>query len=144
MRPPKLETQVIDSSALNQSAKLLASEFADVVHIIRAAISSLNFHPPVTLGIEELGLILRKKPESIYADRVRRPDVIPPPLKIEEGGRLLWLYEDVVDWLRAHRAPASSTRSANNDADTPVQQGSRFPSQTKKVVKKGAAGGVGK
>lgn len=135
---------MIDPSIQNQLAKLLASEFADVVHIIRAAIPSLNFYPPVTLGIEELGLILRKKPKSIYSDRVRRPDVIPPPLDIEEGGHLLWLHEDVVDWLRAHRAPAPSTRSTNNDSGTPVQRRSRFPSQTKKIVKQGAAGGVRK
>lgn len=59
----------------------------------------------ITLGVQELAQILRKTPATISADLVRRPHLIPPPLRLPGGNRLLWLVGDVIEWLNSHRAP---------------------------------------
>lgn len=81
---------------------------SEVSRLINIVLASKNFIPPVTVGVEELAPILKKQTKSIYSDLVRRPSALPPPLEIVEDGRLLWLYEDVISWLKAHRAPANS------------------------------------
>jgi predicted DNA-binding transcriptional regulator AlpA len=56
-----------------------------------------------TLGPRELAVILKKGVDTIKTDSRRRPETLPPRLKIPGSNRLLWLESDVVAWLQACR-----------------------------------------
>jgi predicted DNA-binding transcriptional regulator AlpA len=56
-----------------------------------------------TIGIEELSAIIHKAVPSIRADICRRPERLPPRIKIPSSSRLLWLESDVVEWLNQNR-----------------------------------------
>lgn len=56
-----------------------------------------------TLGPRELAAILHKGVDTIKTDARRRPETLPPKLKIPGSNRLLWLESDVVAWLQACR-----------------------------------------
>jgi len=56
--------------------------------------------PLKTLGPEDLAPLLRRSAETIKVDCRRRPESLPPRLKIPGSNRLMWLEEDVVKWLR--------------------------------------------
>jgi predicted DNA-binding transcriptional regulator AlpA len=56
-----------------------------------------------TLGPRELAAILKKGVDTIKTDSRRRPETLPPRLKIPGSNRLLWLESDVVAWLQACR-----------------------------------------
>jgi predicted DNA-binding transcriptional regulator AlpA len=56
-----------------------------------------------TLGPRELATILKKGVDTIKTDSRRRPETLPPRLKIPGSNRLLWLESDVVAWLQACR-----------------------------------------
>lgn len=57
-----------------------------------------------TLGPDELAQVLRRSASTIKADASRRPQTLPPRLKIPGNRTLLWLETDVLEWLEAHRA----------------------------------------
>lgn len=54
----------------------------------------------LTITIEELAAALGKKTSTIYQDLHRRPESVPPPLRIPGTRKLLWLRSDVEQWLR--------------------------------------------
>ena len=54
-----------------------------------------------TLGIEELSVIIRKRPGTIRVDVSRRPHTLPPRLKLPDSKRVVWLRSDVNQWLRS-------------------------------------------
>jgi len=56
-----------------------------------------------TIGIEELSVILRKAESTIKVDLRRRPEHIPPPIRIPGSRKPLWFESDVEDWLKKHR-----------------------------------------
>lgn len=56
-----------------------------------------------TLSPRELAAILHKGVDTIKTDARRRPETLPPRLKIPGSNRLLWLESDVVAWLQACR-----------------------------------------
>jgi len=56
-----------------------------------------------TLGVEELAVLLRRKPDTIRSDARRRPNTLPPRIVIPGTTKLLWLEEDVVDWMKDRR-----------------------------------------
>jgi predicted DNA-binding transcriptional regulator AlpA len=56
-----------------------------------------------TLGPRELAAILHRGVETIKTDARRRPECLPPKLKIPGSNRLLWLESDVVAWLEKCR-----------------------------------------
>jgi predicted DNA-binding transcriptional regulator AlpA len=56
------------------------------------------------IGIEELSVILRKDESTIKVDLRRRPECIPPPVRIPGSSKLLWFESDVEDWLKKRRS----------------------------------------
>jgi len=57
-----------------------------------------------TIGVEELSVILRKAESTIKVDLRRRPERIPPPIRIPGSSKLLWFESDVKDWLKKRRS----------------------------------------
>jgi hypothetical protein len=56
-----------------------------------------------TLGVEELSVLLRRAVDTIRSDARRRPETLPPRIVIPGTSKLLWLEEDVVNWMKEHR-----------------------------------------
>jgi predicted DNA-binding transcriptional regulator AlpA len=56
-----------------------------------------------TLGPRELATILHRAVETVKTDSRRRPETLPPRLKIPGSNRLLWLESDVEAWLQSCR-----------------------------------------
>lgn len=54
----------------------------------------------LTLTLDELAETLGKAPNTIYQDLHRKPDRVPPPLRVPGTRKLLWLRSDVEAWLR--------------------------------------------
>lgn len=62
-------------------------------------------HGKITVGVEELATMLGRAPASIRMARCRSPESLPPAIRIPGQRRLVWLVDDVVEWLRKHREP---------------------------------------
>lgn len=60
--------------------------------------------PPVLTALD-LGRLLNKNPSAIFADRSRAPWRLPPACTPPGTKSPLWLLDDVLAWLRAHREP---------------------------------------
>ncbi len=58
---------------------------------------------PKLVGPEYLANLLHKTVATIRADAQRRPQSLPPRMRIPESRKLLWLEEDVLKWLDKHR-----------------------------------------
>lgn len=56
-----------------------------------------------TLTAEDLAPILHRTVETIKTDARRRPQSLPPRLRIPGSSRLLWLESDVNEWLNKCR-----------------------------------------
>lgn len=56
-----------------------------------------------TLGPEDLAPLLRRTVETIKVDARRRPDTLPPRLRIPGSTRLMWLESDVIAWINKCR-----------------------------------------
>jgi hypothetical protein len=56
-----------------------------------------------TMGVEELSVLLRRAVDTIRSDARRRPDTLPPRIVIPGTTKLLWLEEDVANWMKEHR-----------------------------------------
>ena len=71
-----------------------------------------------TISYAGLAEILCRSVSTVRSDRVRRPESLPPACRIPGSSRPVWIYEDVIAWLRAHRTeyedPALSEKSADN------------------------------
>jgi hypothetical protein len=51
------------------------------------------------LSAEQLAPIVQRKVCTIKVDAHRRPDSLPPRLRIPQSTKLLWLESDVLRWL---------------------------------------------
>lgn len=56
-----------------------------------------------TMGVEELSVLLRRAVDTIRSDARRRPETLPPRIIIPGTSKLLWLEEDVANWMKEHR-----------------------------------------
>lgn len=56
-----------------------------------------------TLGVEEMAVVLRRAVETIRSDASRRPETLPPRIIIPGTSKLLWLEDDVIEWMKDHR-----------------------------------------
>lgn len=56
-----------------------------------------------TLGPEDLAPLLRRTVETIKVDARRRPETLPPRLRIPGSTRLMWLESDVIAWFNKCR-----------------------------------------
>ena len=59
---------------------------------------------PKLVGPEYLASLLQKTVATIRADAQRRPQSLPPRMRIPDSRKLLWLEEDVMKWLDKHRS----------------------------------------
>lgn len=59
---------------------------------------------PKTIGPNELAILLQRTPNTIRADVNRRPQSLPPKLNIPGSAKLLWVEEDVIQWLNELRS----------------------------------------
>jgi hypothetical protein len=77
-----------------------------------AAVNGALAVPRLTMTAEDLAALLGKTPEAInrqrHEIRERRlpPEALPVALDIPGNRRVIWLVEDVIDWLRRHREAA--------------------------------------
>jgi predicted DNA-binding transcriptional regulator AlpA len=51
------------------------------------------------LGIEELAAVLHRSPKTIRSDVTRRPETLPPRVRVPGGRKVLWRAQDVAAWL---------------------------------------------
>ena len=56
-----------------------------------------------TMTIDELAPLLKRDVETLRRDLSRRPESLPPRLLIPGTRRLVWLEQDVKEWLRRCR-----------------------------------------
>jgi predicted DNA-binding transcriptional regulator AlpA len=64
-----------------------------------------------TLTPEELAPILGRAASTIRTDVRRRPQTLPPRLRIPGSNRLLWLETDVAEWFEKLRKNESPRRN---------------------------------
>jgi hypothetical protein len=58
---------------------------------------------PVVVGPEYLVPLIHRTVATIKVDARRRPESLPPRLKIPGSSKLLWLESDVMEWLQSCR-----------------------------------------
>lgn len=64
-----------------------------------------------TITSSELAAILGLSPNTIHSALVRRPDRLPPPIRIPGSNRLIWRRKDVDTWIDAFQSqPANPIR----------------------------------
>lgn len=56
-----------------------------------------------TIGVEELATMIRRAVPSIKSDLIRKPESLPPRVKMPGSKKLLWLKSDVIEWLHQCR-----------------------------------------
>ena len=56
-----------------------------------------------TLTAEDLAPLLGRAVSTIKTDSRRKPESLPPRLRIPGSNRLLWLESDVIEWLKGCR-----------------------------------------
>ncbi len=59
-----------------------------------------------TLTAEDLSPLLGRAVSTIKTDVRRRPETLPPRLRIPGSTRLIWLERDVIAWIDKCRATA--------------------------------------
>ena len=82
---------------------------------------SMRHHPSPspTFSYDGLSKLLCRSVATLRSDRVRRPLSVPPACEIPGSARPIWIYADVMEWLRAHRADQAQGQSVvANSANT--------------------------
>ena len=59
---------------------------------------------PILVGPEYLSELLHRSVSTIKCDAHRRPQSLPPRLEIPCTSKLLWVEEDVLEWLNNLRS----------------------------------------
>jgi hypothetical protein len=75
-------------------------------------------HPNMTFSYEGLSQVLCRSVTTLRSDRVRRPESVPPACKIPGSSRPLWIYADVIEWLRACQTAPSAVTKADSQEQT--------------------------
>ena len=61
------------------------------------------------LSVEQLADVLHRSPSTVRVDCRRAPHKLPPRLCLPGSTRLVWLEDDVNEWLRRYRRPGTSS-----------------------------------
>lgn len=61
---------------------------------------------PNVVGPEYLVPLLHRNLSTIKVDARRKPESLPPRLMIPGSSKLLWVEQDVIDWLNSFRLKA--------------------------------------
>lgn len=75
---------------------------------------------PNIVGPEYLAPLLRRTVSTIKIDVSRRPESLPPRLKIPGSGKLLWLESDVLTWLLSCRTAVDAAPAAKRGRPSQV------------------------
>jgi predicted DNA-binding transcriptional regulator AlpA len=51
------------------------------------------------LTVADLAQILRRSPQTVKSDVSRRPETLPPRVRVPGGRRVLWRVQDVEQWI---------------------------------------------
>lgn len=51
------------------------------------------------LGVNELAAVLHRSPKTVRSDVTRRPETLPPRVRVPGGRKVLWRAADVAAWL---------------------------------------------
>jgi len=51
------------------------------------------------LTVDDLAKLLRRSVSTVRSDVTRRPETLPPPVRVPGGRRVLWREEDVQTWI---------------------------------------------
>lgn len=62
------------------------------------------------LKAEDLAPLLGRAVSTIKTDVRRRPETLPPRLKIPGSNRLVWVEADVIDWINEQRKESKRRR----------------------------------
>lgn len=62
-----------------------------------------------TLTIEDLATLLNRSPATIATEVTKFPNKLPPRIKLPGSRRVLWLKEDVEEWINAYRPITDSS-----------------------------------
>lgn len=65
-----------------------------------------------TLTAEDLSPLLGRAVSTIKTDVRRRPETLPPRLRIPGSTRLIWLERDVIDWINKCRVSETAENAA--------------------------------
>ena len=76
--------------------------------------------PPV-LGYQELAILLHRSVGSLQADLCRKPDSLPPHVRVQGTRQPLWLLSTVLTWLsdREDRPEDAPRRRPGRPKKTP-------------------------
>lgn len=53
----------------------------------------------VLLDVDQLAAVLHRAPSTVRADVTRRPETLPPRVRLPGGRKVLWRAGDVAAWL---------------------------------------------
>ena len=76
----------------------------------------------VVLDVDDLAQVLHKSPATIRRDIHRKPQSLPPRLKIPGSSALLWLGEDVLSWLHGYSTTRRRGRPRKSETRRPLAQ----------------------
>ena len=77
---------------------------------------------PNIVGPEYLAPLLRRSVATIKVDVCRRPESLPPRLKIPGSGKYLWLESDILTWLMSCRTAVDEAPVAKRGRPSQVSQ----------------------
>lgn len=63
-----------------------------------------------TLTAEDLAPLLHRSVDTIKTDVRRRPETLPPRLRIPGSNRLFWLEKDVLEWIENCRKASKARK----------------------------------
>lgn len=68
----------------------------------------MQHQQPTTIDVKGLSELLHRKPSTILSDLSRHPERVPPSIKPEGTRTRIWLFEDVIAWLKERQSPLHS------------------------------------
>lgn len=68
-----------------------------------------------TIGVEELAAMVHRAVPSIKSDLIRKPESLPPRVKMPGSKKLLWLKSDVIEWLHQCREEPQKKKAFPNE-----------------------------
>lgn len=51
------------------------------------------------MTVDDLAGVLRRSPKTVRSDVTRRPETLPPRVRVPGGRKVLWRAADVAAWL---------------------------------------------
>lgn len=122
------------SGSIETSAHIYLETVAAHFGCVTPDASMNNLPLPPTLDVPGLAALLHASPETIAANASRAPHRLPPAIRTG-GRRLIWLSEDVLQWLAAHRSgPAPQAPPAA--PERPPRRRPGRPTKAESMVRK--------